>query len=370
MRFKVVGVGVDGLAQDRDGGLVIAQNLQHLALQREQAGGARVDAHGGVGVLLRTFVIIQTKGRVARQQPGLGAMATRSHFFHARQSFGETAGLNQRLAQCPRQIEIALMRAFQRSQQRDGLRTLPLARVAFPQQRGHAHIARIAIVQRLQLAGGGREVVLLVIGQSEIQPQTRIAGGVKERGAVLHNRFVQTPQVRKGGSQIGAHFNNVRAKLQQLPILQHRGCVIATLLRLQRILEKLPGVGDLRHPSAGEQDKARGATHPFQDTPTLYNGTSMPLTRRELLTCLGGAAFAQTSPGGSIFEIVPNEKSGIFWVHDNAKSVKRWLPESMCSGCAFLDYDNDGWMDILLINTGPSSLSSAHQFAAQCALPE
>jgi len=80
----------------------------------------------------------------------------------------------------------------------------------------------------------------------------------------------------------------------------------------------------------------------------------MNLNRRELLTMMGAAAFAQPSTGGSIFEIVPASRSGITWVHDNGKSVKRWLPESMCSGCAFLDYDNDGWMDILLVNTGPS----------------
>jgi enediyne biosynthesis protein E4 len=56
---------------------------------------------------------------------------------------------------------------------------------------------------------------------------------------------------------------------------------------------------------------------------------------------------------GPIFSTVPAEKSGITWVHDNASSEAHYLPESMCSGCAFLDYDNDGWMDIFLVNTGP-----------------
>ncbi|HEY4683455.1 MAG TPA: CRTAC1 family protein [Candidatus Acidoferrales bacterium] len=31
-------------------------------------------------------------------------------------------------------------------------------------------------------------------------------------------------------------------------------------------------------------------------------------------------------------------------------SEKRYILESMCGGVAFLDYDNDGWMDILLVN--------------------
>ncbi len=31
-----------------------------------------------------------------------------------------------------------------------------------------------------------------------------------------------------------------------------------------------------------------------------------------------------------------------------------YLPETVGAGCAFLDYDNDGWMDIYLVNSGPS----------------
>jgi hypothetical protein len=61
-------------------------------------------------------------------------------------------------------------------------------------------------------------------------------------------------------------------------------------------------------------------------------------------------AFAQSS---AIFETVLPQESKITWVHNNARSVAHWLPESMCSGCAFFDYDNDGWMDIYLVNTGP-----------------
>src|SRR5579884_3896133 len=82
----------------------------------------------------------------------------------------------------------------------------------------------------------------------------------------------------------------------------------------------------------------------------------MRFSRRCLLKLFGYAAAmpvarAAVSP---IFTIVPAVKSGISWVHDNGKSPEHWLPESMCSGCAFLDYDNDGWMDIFLVNTGRS----------------
>lgn len=34
--------------------------------------------------------------------------------------------------------------------------------------------------------------------------------------------------------------------------------------------------------------------------------------------------------------------------------MERYLPETVGAGCAFFDYDNDGWMDIYLVNSGPS----------------
>ncbi len=35
-------------------------------------------------------------------------------------------------------------------------------------------------------------------------------------------------------------------------------------------------------------------------------------------------------------------------------SAERYLPETMGPGAAFLDFDNDGWMDLYLVNSGPS----------------
>src|SRR6266699_3588646 len=54
------------------------------------------------------------------------------------------------------------------------------------------------------------------------------------------------------------------------------------------------------------------------------------------------------------FEEVSPRQSGITWIHDNAHSFERFLPETVGAGCAFLDYDNDGWMDIYLVNSGAS----------------
>ncbi|MDE3179731.1 MAG: CRTAC1 family protein [Acidobacteriota bacterium] len=62
------------------------------------------------------------------------------------------------------------------------------------------------------------------------------------------------------------------------------------------------------------------------------------------------AAPAEAAP---LFELVPPSASHINWVHTNARSPQRYLPETLPPGVAFLDYDNDGWMDIYLVNTGP-----------------
>jgi enediyne biosynthesis protein E4 len=42
--------------------------------------------------------------------------------------------------------------------------------------------------------------------------------------------------------------------------------------------------------------------------------------------------------------------SGIQFQHNNGAYGGRLLPETLGSGCAFLDYDADGWLDILLVN--------------------
>jgi len=42
--------------------------------------------------------------------------------------------------------------------------------------------------------------------------------------------------------------------------------------------------------------------------------------------------------------------AGIRFIHNNGSFGQKWLPEAMGSGVAFLDYDNDGWQDILIVN--------------------
>src|SRR5437870_5517017 len=86
----------------------------------------------------------------------------------------------------------------------------------------------------------------------------------------------------------------------------------------------------------------------------------MKLSRRQLLSLaakltanLAAGRVLTGAQAQPLFEEVPASASGITWTHNNAMSKEHYLPEALGPGCAFLDYDNDGWMDIYLVNSGP-----------------
>lgn len=76
------------------------------------------------------------------------------------------------------------------------------------------------------------------------------------------------------------------------------------------------------------------------------------LSRRGFL-----AALAAAQP--PLFEELPAARSGIRWIHQNALTPKRFLPESLGPGVAFIDFDNSGWPSIFLVNGGPADFSSS-----------
>jgi hypothetical protein len=60
------------------------------------------------------------------------------------------------------------------------------------------------------------------------------------------------------------------------------------------------------------------------------------------------------------FEEIPASLTGITWKHTAGHSQQKYLPETTGAGCAFFDYDNDGWMDIYLVNSGQCDFYDPH----------
>jgi len=66
------------------------------------------------------------------------------------------------------------------------------------------------------------------------------------------------------------------------------------------------------------------------------------------LRALTAQTSAPTSPGFRFTDVT--SQAGIHFQHNSGAFGGKFLPETLGSGCAFLDYDRDGWQDILLIN--------------------
>jgi hypothetical protein len=86
------------------------------------------------------------------------------------------------------------------------------------------------------------------------------------------------------------------------------------------------------------------------------------VTRRDFLArCSAGIAVpviagasdgvespSQGSPGFRLVDATA--AAGLTFRHNNGADGRKLLPETLGSGCAFLDYDADGWQDVLLVS--------------------
>ncbi|HKW18472.1 MAG TPA: CRTAC1 family protein [Terriglobales bacterium] len=70
--------------------------------------------------------------------------------------------------------------------------------------------------------------------------------------------------------------------------------------------------------------------------------------------------LAQATSEEYPFELVPPSVSGISWIHRNGRSPDMYPAETVGAGCGFFDYDNDGWMDIYLVNSGKCDFFDPH----------
>ena len=65
--------------------------------------------------------------------------------------------------------------------------------------------------------------------------------------------------------------------------------------------------------------------------------------------CFAQAPKSADRAAGITFRDI-TQRAGIHFLHNNGAFGKKYLPETMGPGVAFIDYDNDGWPDIFLVN--------------------
>lgn len=97
------------------------------------------------------------------------------------------------------------------------------------------------------------------------------------------------------------------------------------------------------------------------------------VSRRSLLTMLSASLGSSLGssllprplfpavPPSPLFVPVPASRSGISWTHTSGRSPDYFLPETTGAGCAFFDFDNDGWMDLYLVNSGQADFFTPKQ---------
>jgi hypothetical protein len=74
------------------------------------------------------------------------------------------------------------------------------------------------------------------------------------------------------------------------------------------------------------------------------------MTRRTFLGGAAARAMAAGAPPLSFRLTDVTAAAGIQFRHNSGAFGSKYLPETLGPGCAFLDYDGDGWLDILLVN--------------------
>src|SRR5579863_3323682 len=87
------------------------------------------------------------------------------------------------------------------------------------------------------------------------------------------------------------------------------------------------------------------------------------ILRSWLILFLAALSYAQSPGGAGVFRAVPPNESGIQWKQTNPRSAQRYLPETFPPGVAIFDYNNDGLMDIFLVNSGDASFFHPSQLA-------
>ena len=85
-------------------------------------------------------------------------------------------------------------------------------------------------------------------------------------------------------------------------------------------------------------------------TPAAHSAATEPSAQPGISSAPTAVASAAPRPSGPITFTDVTAQAGIHFRHNNGGFGKKYLPETMGSGVCVIDYDNDGWPDILFVN--------------------
>jgi hypothetical protein len=98
-----------------------------------------------------------------------------------------------------------------------------------------------------------------------------------------------------------------------------------------------------------------------KDAPAAGENIALPAAQKQntdqaiapvaLSSAKENSPLARPRPSGPIEFTDVTTQAGIHFMHNSGAFGKKYLPETMGSGVCFLDYDNDGWQDILFVNS-------------------
>ncbi|HMD09461.1 MAG TPA: CRTAC1 family protein [Candidatus Acidoferrum sp.] len=97
------------------------------------------------------------------------------------------------------------------------------------------------------------------------------------------------------------------------------------------------------------------AVEPEPSSPTAKSPSpaapSLSAVQPTAFVAIPPANSGAARPSGPIEFVDITAQAGIHFKHNSGAFGKKYLPETMGSGVCFIDYDNDGWQDIFLVNS-------------------